>query len=110
MSTAPTIWNPLRAAICRATAAPIGPSPTSITRIVMMRLLSDETLDYMMYSICARVLSRSLALHGRGGVGPARHGAARPLPSRPSTSLPDALSPRNASYDIDVRLDPPHGR
>ena len=37
MSMAPTMRNPLRPAICLATAAPIGPRPTWRTRI-MMRL------------------------------------------------------------------------
>src|SRR5688572_5657789 len=36
MSTAPTIFRPLRAATCRTTAAPIGPRPTCNTLIGML--------------------------------------------------------------------------
>ena len=44
----PTILNPLRDAICRATSAPIGPSPTCITRIMAaiigkIRTVPDST-------------------------------------------------------------------
>src|SRR5688572_30577232 len=93
-STAPTILNPLRDAICRATSAPIGPNPTCITRIMAaiigkIRPVPDRRVVLFLAAVFA------VAAIGARGQSVQTN----------DTPEPGARSPRNANYDIDVRLD-----
>src|SRR5687768_787864 len=104
--------------ICRATAAPIGPRPTTITRIVMYRLCQVISRGMLQVPAHRNVLTTFLArilISAACVVMLAATVGGRQQPSPPDLSRTQrfdqpeagARSARNASYDIDVTLDHP---